>query len=81
LATEFNNHSLFGICYPQLDTAKPFIFSKGNKANFMNTLGKTITTFALTGMLMAMLSGCTKPEGPAEKAGDQLQDKSIGATP
>jgi hypothetical protein len=45
----------------------------------MNTLRKIMIPFAMAGLLIAMLSGCSKPEGPAEKAGkavDSATDKA-----
>ncbi|MBN2855490.1 MAG: hypothetical protein JXK51_04545 [Halothiobacillaceae bacterium] len=45
----------------------------------MNTLKKITTPLVLTSLLVVMLSGCTKPEGPAEKAGKAV-DNAVNKT-
>ena len=43
----------------------------------MNKLGKTIGTFMAASVLIVSLIGCQKQEGPAEKAGREI-DKAAG---
>lgn len=38
----------------------------------MKTLGKTVAAVLAMGVLVAALSACEKPEGPAERAGKEV---------